>query len=1039
MNRKALGLMFGFMILLASSSSFAQATGTFNGRVVDSGGGVLPGTTVSATARGTGTVRTAVTNAEGLYVITALNPGVYDVKAEIQGFAPAAKQGVTLVTDTTLTLDFTLGIAAQSESITVTSEAPLIETTEATASSNLQNEEVQELPMLNRSLGALIQLTPGAREETARIGVAGTASTHAYFNVGGNGRSTLVLVDGTDNHDDIDAGATIAYTLEGIEEFKVLPHGFSAEYGKSGGGIVTLVTKSGMNQVHGSGFVYGRSDSLTKIDYFSDPKNGGPGKAPYSRRQFGGSIGGAIVKNRLWYSGSLELIHQDYTLPVASRITNLQSYLVPLNIDVLPAKAYPQPHDDRLGNAKVNFNLSQDHSGFVRYAIERTTLYNSGLRGGNALRASHPDWDDNHFNAWNVAVGESWTLNSTTLNSFNFQYLHYKQNQFVPECQKMGFTPDQCLLQTLVFPSVSTAPAPQTSGFPSRDEPRWQIKDDVSKLIGKHSLKFGEDFIMMPLLGGTFAVNAGTITFFDDPDVISNNTNGRYPLGFRTPGIVRQIARITQNKLPNWHTGGARTFGAYANDDWRLNAKVTLNLGLRYDVYRIMDQPNLEKNRVYQVLKAIGSPYGALPKTDTNNFAPRLGLAWDTHGDGNDVVRIGYGMFFPLQCITPFYTQNLFQEPTIYFTQTTVNSAVGVGPMADYVYGVSPLPAGPPADPTEIPRGALISSTPTTSASWYDPKLQDQVEHIIHAGYAHQINASMMVSADYTHTEGVHEWRPLEINPICTAQGPSFEGPCKSPGFNGPEAAIGRRILSTATDAVFGDPNMLGPTELVFSNNKSRYDELALVFASRGSKATFQASYVLSGAYGYGANVGGLFVNGSSYVPEKASATGGCIYCEGEWGPGFSDERHRLTLYGVFELPFGIETAPTFSLASARAYQLYRAANPNGAGSLRCYVGECLVPNATGEEVGVHAARGQNLVNLNIRTSRAFKVADGHELRVFAELFNLPNRANFGQNYGTNAFSPATFRKPIDYMGGPGSSSSIPNSFQVQLGARYSF
>jgi hypothetical protein len=232
---------------------------------------------------------------------------------------------------------------------------------------------------------------------------------------------------------------------------------------------------------------------------------------------------------------------------------------------------------------------------------------------------------------------------------------------------------------------------------------------------------------------------------------------------------------------------------------------------------------------------------------------------------------------------------------------------------------------------------------------------------------------------------------------------------------------------------------MLGPTELVFSNNKSRYDELALVFATRGSRATFQARYVLSGAYGYGANVGGLFVNGSSYVPEKASATGGCIYCDGEWGPGFSDERHRLTLYGVFELPFGIETAPTFSVASARAYQLYRAANPNGAGSLRCYVGDCLVPNASGEEVGVHAARGQNLVNLNIRTSRAFKVNEGRELRVFAELFNLPNRANFGQNYGTNAFAPATFRKPIDYMGGPGSSSSIPNSFQVQLGARFSF
>jgi carboxypeptidase family protein/TonB-dependent receptor-like protein len=1039
MNSKWMtGLMFGLMVLVASTAAFAQASGTFNGRIVDQGGGVLPGTTVSATARATGAVRVAVTNEEGLYSITALNPGIYDVKAEIQGFAPATRQQVTLVTGTTLTLDFTMGVAAQSESITVSGEAPLLETTQATASSNLQNEEVQELPMLNRSLGALIQLTPGAREETARVGVPGTASTHAYFNVGGNGRGTLVLVDGTDNHDDIDAGATLAYTLEGVQEFKVLPHGFSAEYGKSGGGIVTLVTKSGANTVNGSGFLYGRSDALTKIDYLSDPAHGGVGKAPYRRVQYGASVGGPIVKDRLWYAGSLELINQKYTLPVASRITNLQSYLVPLNIDVLAATSYPQPHDDLLGNGKVNAQLSANHTGFVRYAIERTTLYNTGLRGGNALRASHPDWDDNHFNAWNVALGEAWVVSPTALNSFNFQYLHYKQNQFVPKCADMGFTPDQCLLQTLVFPSVSTAPAPQTSGFPSRDEPRWQFKDDFSKLAGEHSLKFGGDFVFMPLLGGTFAVNAGTLTFFDDPDVIVNNSNGRYPQGFRTPGIVRSIARITQNKLPNWHTGGARTFSSYVNDDWRMSSSLTLNLGLRYDVYRIMDQPNLQKNRVYQVLKAIGSPYGALPKTDTNNFAPRLGLAWDAGGDGGDVVRVGYGMYFPLQCITPFYTQNLFQEPTIYFTQTTVNSAVGVGPLADYVYGVSPLPAGPPPDPTEIPRGALISSAPTTSASWYDPNLQDQVEHIIHAGYAHQLGAKMMVSADYTHIEGMHEWRPLEINPICTAQGPSFQGECRSPGFPGPEAAIGRRILSTATDAVFGDPNLIGPTEIVFSNNRSRYDELALVFQRRGTEASFQASYILSGAYGYGAQVGGMFVNGSSYVPEKASATGGCWNCEKEWGPGFSDERHRLTLYGVLQLPFGIETAPTFTVASGRPYQQYRATNPNGFGSLRCYVDNCLTPGPTGEEVGVHAARGQTLVNFNMRTSRAFKV-QSHEVKFFAELFNILNRANFGQNYGTNAFAPATFNKPIDYMGGPGSSSSIPNSFQVQLGARYSF
>ena len=206
----------------------------------------------------------------------------------------------------------------------------------------------------------------------------------------------------------------------------------------------------------------------------------------------------------------------------------------------------------------------------------------------------------------------------------------------------------------------------------------------------------------------------------------------------------------------------------------------------------------------------------------------------------------------------------------------------------------------------------------------------------------------------------------------------------QEPGLPGPRSADRTTNPVDRYRGRLWDPNMLGPTEIVFSNNRSRYDELALVFQRRGTTASFQASYVLSGAFGYGAAVGGMFVNGSAYVPEKANNTGGCWDCEGEWGPGFSDERHRLTLFGTFELPFGIEAAPTFTVASARPYQQYRATNPNGAGSLRCYAGDnCLTPGPTGEIVGVHAERGLPLVNLNMRTSKAFRVKDSHELRVF--------------------------------------------------------
>ena len=200
--------IFG-VLLFAVSMVFGQATGTFNGRVVDQGGAVIPGARVTATAQATAVARTAITNENGLYSITSLNPGVYDVKAENPGFQTSARQAVTLVTDTSITLDFALGVASTAETVEVIGEAPLVEITQSHMSSNLQRAEVQELPMLNRTLSALIALNPGVREETTNMNVPGTSTTHTYFNVGGNGRNSIELVDGMDNHDDNDAGATM--------------------------------------------------------------------------------------------------------------------------------------------------------------------------------------------------------------------------------------------------------------------------------------------------------------------------------------------------------------------------------------------------------------------------------------------------------------------------------------------------------------------------------------------------------------------------------------------------------------------------------------------------------------------------------------------------------------------------------------------------------------------------------------------------------------------------------------------------------------
>jgi hypothetical protein len=1018
--------------------------------------------------------RTTKTNSDGLYSFPALAAGTYDLKAESTGFAPSTRTGINLVTDTTLTMDFQLAVAGTAQDVQVTEEAPMVETTQSHLASNLQHAEVQELPMLNRTVSSLIALNSGVREETTNMNVPGTSTTHTYFNVGGNGRNSMELVDGMDNHDDNDAGATMELTLEGIQEFNVMAHGAPAEYGRTGGGVASLVTKSGGNQIHGSAFAYGRSDSFTKIDYFSDPAHGGPGKPPYSREQYGGSIGGPIKKDRAWYFGAIERINQDYNLPIPANIVALEQLLVPLNLHVLPAASIPQPFHDLVGTAKFDIQLTSKQTLSFRFAGELTTLWNSTLGASNTispLPAPPLEWSDvNHFPSTNYALRHTWLISSSTVNEFGLSYLHYKKNDYNMNCMgptqggqgpSLGLTVEQCLARNLTFPSIVTKNF-GTGGWNDYDEEHIQFKETLSRQIGKHAFKFGGDYMWVPYANGSQALTAGSLVFFNDPDAIVNSGKqwaatpgscttafgpgnsidsthcGPYKTGFSTPGIVRTM-NLQAQTTPNFQTLKMYYLSAFGQDDYKISQRLTLNLGLRYDFFHNLNQPQLENNRFYHVLKTIGSPFGELPHASKLDFSPRVGFAWDARGNGKDVIRANFGMYYPVQVVTSFFTANYYEKPTLAFTQTITDTAVGVGPLASYVLG-GPLPVPfPPAGATQLVPGASSSSNANSSTGWYAPGLRDQYEMISHIGWSHQLQSNTVVSADYTHIQGVHEWRPIEINPLCTA---NFQGPCNSPGFNGPAAAIGKRILSTATQAFFGDPNLIGALGVTSSIARSKYDELAVVFQRRAKRMTFQANYTLSYAGGYGGNVGGLFVsNAGGYEPEIPSAYGGCFFCDGEWGPGAADERHRLTLFGIIELPWGFQVSPTFTVASALPYQIYRANSPSGYGALRCFDSpDCITPGASGKEVSVNAQRGSPLVNLNTRVSKMFKITESKTLTGFVELYNLNNRPNFGANYGSNAFAPATFKKPLGYIGGlPGSSATVPASFQMQLGARFSF
>jgi hypothetical protein len=1001
---KRVGLAL-LMIFSCGSWLLAQATATINGRVVDQGGAVLPGATIAVTNVATGAPRDTVTNSEGLYSVPALNPGNYDVKVVLAGFATAERKNIELITGSTLTVDLQMSVASIEESVTVSGQSPLVEATQATLSSSIRQSEVVTLPMLNRTMGALMALLPGARDVTGAISAHGASSNFVSFG-GGGGQNYNMLVDGIDNKEDHCGGTEIVYSLEGIQEFKIMNTGAQAEYGK-GTASVLMATRSGTNQLHGTGFLYGRNQNLIATDYFSDPANGGLGKPPFKRFQWGGSAGGPLVRDRAWWFGSLERVQQDFSIPRSAQTIAELKLLEPLNIHVDASAAVPQPSRDLLTQAKVNFNLSHQHTAYVRYSGEVGYVDNDAVGATQSLLTFATPTDRNHQNLWNVAAGLTSVLGPTLVNQLTTQYITFTHDNLYPTCPVSSPTLgiDSCLSERLTFPSVSTGVA---NAFPHwyNFERKWEFKDDLSKQLGRHAWKFGADYTRMPTFGGIFGSGSpGSITFFNDPSTIVNNTNGKYPQGFQTPGAVNSITE-TSGIIGDYSSDGNWGLGAYAQDDYKISPRLTLNLGLRYDVYSFLNtQANLATNRAYQALKAIGNPYGAgLPSYAKNNFGPRLGLAWDVRGDSKDVVRGSYGIFYVQQIKNSTYQQEFLQKDFVFFTQRYTNSAVGVGQLANFVYGVTPLPTIPAA-PTTLPPG--LNST----GYWYDPNIKDAQTQQAHGGWSHLFPHETVLSVDYTHVLMRNGWRPIDINPLIG----------------------GVRPLAADFQRVLGDPRIMGPVIIYASLNRALYDEIATHFEHRFSAdASFQINYTLAWSRGMGGVSDGTARVAAPY-PQTPSATGGDVNAPWEWGPTAFDERHRVTVAGLFKLPFGIDVSPSLTAATARPYTLYRAINPSGEAGARLQL-----LGADGNPIGINSERGLPLFNLNARVTKNIALRSDR-LGIFAEFYNLTNRANFGNQYGGNQYAPLTYQQPLGYLGGIGAVSTIPNSFQVQFGARYSF
>src|SRR3989441_2230134 len=315
MRRHVLGA--AILLLLGSAQAFAQTTGNITGRVLDQQGAAVPGVTVTAKSPSTGFTRSEVSDAEGVYRLTALPVGTYDVTTELAGFTTVAKKDIAVDVSTTMTIDFTLKVASVAETVNVVGASPLIETTASSVGGVVDVKRIESLPLNGRQFANLAATVPG-------VGLAfhsdpTKSSQYSPQIAGGNGRNLNYQIDGGDNNDDTVGGLLQLYPLEAIQEFNFITSRYKAEYGRSNGGVMNIVTKSGTNRWQGSFFELFRDTKMnaeTETEKITDAQNAGgglpvTGKNPYRRNQFGGSFGGPIAKDKAHFFAAVERTQQN--------------------------------------------------------------------------------------------------------------------------------------------------------------------------------------------------------------------------------------------------------------------------------------------------------------------------------------------------------------------------------------------------------------------------------------------------------------------------------------------------------------------------------------------------------------------------------------------------------------------------------------------------------------------------------------------------------------------------------------------------------
>ena len=1041
--------LFSILLVLSLNFSLAWAQGTTSGTVLgtvqDSTGAVLPGAEVTATHVDTATARTAISNDEGRYLLANLGLGNYEIAASLPGFQTAVRTDIEITIDRRAVLNFTLTVGSISERVTVSGDAPLVETTSASVANLVDSQQIRDLPLNGRDFIQLAALQEGVVIAPLASHQAGDSGIKLIIS-GTRPSQTGILLDGTDiknNQGNTPGGLSGSLLgVDSIAEFRVITNVYSAEYGRFTGGIVTAVTRSGSNDLHGSVFAFHRNSALDARNFFDrDPDNPLERSDPpgFKRNQFGFTLGGPIVKDQTFFFGSYEGLRERLGLTTTYNFpnVNMRNGLIPRSrgqcprgsvpqgslcfidvpatvqpyLDLYPLPngpdngdgsgqlilANPQPLDEDYFVVKFDHQFSDSDSFFARYTFDDSILEADSqyiYNGLSTTRNQYLTLEEKHIfsptllNEIRVAFNRSRSDDSDVLDPTvpvvdPSLFFHEGRNGLVGTINA-----DRAVLSG--FGAQSRRPQFHTQNL-------FQYMDNVVWTTGSHALKIG-------VSASRFQYNQSSVS----------RTNGRFDFQ-NIATFMQGIVRNASTRVTSPWVAGLRQWlvGLYIQDDFQLSPNLSINLGLRYE---FINSPTEVSDRIANIsdpLQEVPDEGGAYyTNPSLKNFSPRVGFAWDPTGSGKTSIRGGFGLFHD-QLLPWVYTFAPFRMRP--FALRITLEAPTPMPFPNVLDDLVKQYEADGTLPTEVFNSTAANAV-TDPSQPYIMQWNFSLQQEILPGTA--------VTVTYAGSRGVHLSRTADVN--------------VPPGIL---LSDGRRFFDSNTPEGTVRPN---PTFASITDRRwdgmSWYNGLKLGLRKRFSSGfQYQIAYNWQKFMDEGSAVrttGGDFTNASTFATDWRDH-------KIDRGLSAYHVAHTFSSNFTFELPFGPGRSygsGTSGVAAAliQGWQINgiislssgQALGINGDGSVTC--GLCaergaasrpdLIPgkdnspntgdpeawfgsvtdNFEQQQRGFYGTLGRNtaeapgLATFDLAINKSFALGERADLQFRTEFFNIFNRANFG-------------------------------------------